>query len=528
MKKLSLSLLLSMGLLVSFNVCGLPVLSSLPTAASTIYLDFDGFEVTSAYWNGGNAFVCAPSGLNNQQITEVFSRVAEDFRPFNINITTDLSLYLAAPLSSRMRVVITPTSGWFPGAGGVSLTGSFTWGDDTPAFVFCDKLGPYSTKMIAECCSHESGHTLGLSHQSTYDGTCNLTATYNEGAGTGVNAWAPIMGNSYYRNMSGWNDGPTPYGCAETQDNLSTITTQNGFTFRPDDFSDDINKNAEPIYFSAGITPGIITTSTDKDAFTFTLYKNSSVGINIKPFSITESYEGANLDIKMLLYNSDKVLIRTYDPPAVMNIELDTTLHAGTYYMLIDGAGNSNIGDYGSLGSYTISTSAAETTTDRQLILTGRDANYKHSLSWVIPTGEPVKLVSLESSPDGIGFTALCIYTGITTSFAYTPRERRDLHYRVKAISKAGQVAYSNTVLLKAPGNSAAIFEVTTLIRSEITVKASEQYHYRVSDIKGNMLAVGKGEPGTAIINMYRHPAGIYVLQLINNDKKQTERIIKQ
>ena len=48
-------------------------------------------------------------------------------------------------------------------------------------FVFSDRLGPKSSKMIAECCSHESGHAVGLSHQSTYDGTCNLTATYNEG-----------------------------------------------------------------------------------------------------------------------------------------------------------------------------------------------------------------------------------------------------------------------------------------------------------------------------------------------------------
>ena len=86
--------------------------------------------------------------------------------------------------------------------------------------------------MVAECCSHESGHTLGLSHQSKYDDGCHLTATYNEGTGSGETAWAPIMGNSYYRNMSGWNNGPTPYGCGSNQDNLSIITSQNGFGYR--------------------------------------------------------------------------------------------------------------------------------------------------------------------------------------------------------------------------------------------------------------------------------------------------------
>ena len=123
---------------------------------------------------------------------------------------------------------------------GVSYVGSFTWGDNTPGFVFADKLGN-NPKFVAECISHESGHTVGLSHQSRYDNNCSMTEQYNVGTGAGETSWAPVMGNSYYRNMTGWNDGPTPYGCANTQDNLTIITSINGFSYRADDFKDEIN-----------------------------------------------------------------------------------------------------------------------------------------------------------------------------------------------------------------------------------------------------------------------------------------------
>ena len=118
--------MLLLALFVSFNVICSPVLSSLRSASATIYLDFDGYDVNCAYWNEGIPFACAPSGMTDAQVTEVFNRVAEDYRPFDINITTDENKFIAAPLSKRMRVVITPTSSWFTGVGGVSFIGSFT------------------------------------------------------------------------------------------------------------------------------------------------------------------------------------------------------------------------------------------------------------------------------------------------------------------------------------------------------------------------------------------------------------------
>jgi hypothetical protein len=249
MKKLSTLLALALLVGFSFSALAIPKLNSLPNAhkdSATIFLDFDGHYVVSGMWNGGNPINCAPSGLTDAQITEVFNRVAEDYRPFNINVTTDSTYFVNVSLPNRIRIIVTPTSAWQPGVGGTCWIGSFTWGDGTPGFVFVDKLpvgGPASTKMIAECASHESGHSLSLSHQSRYlvSDCVNPNEVYHTGNGTGNDAWAPIMGNSYYRNMTGWNNGSTPYGCTDLQDNLDIIATYNGFTYRTDDYAETLN-----------------------------------------------------------------------------------------------------------------------------------------------------------------------------------------------------------------------------------------------------------------------------------------------
>jgi len=529
MKKSSAApFLLVLALLVSFNVFSLPVLNSLPSASATIYLDFDGQTVNCAYWNAGTPFTCAPSGMTDAQITEVFNRVAEDYRPFDINITTDESKFLAAPLSARVRVIITPTSGWFKGVGGVSFVGSFKWGDDTPSFVFSDRLGPNSPKMVAECCSHESGHAVGLSHQSKYDGTCNLTATYNDGEGTGETSWAPIMGNSYYRNMSGWNDGPTPYGCANIQDNLSIITTQNGFTYRTDDYSDDINNNPVELPLNNTNVEGVISTTVDKDAFSFNLSHNSKVQLNIKPFSVDANYQGANLDIKMSLYNSSRELIATFDPAMTMDVVVDTVLNMGTYYILIDGAGNNNIDDYGSLGSYSINASAVYTLPLRGVTLNGMAQKNKHSLTWNILLNEPVKMITIESSMDGIHYYTVNSINAVSSNFIYTPFQKADLNYRLKVTSVLNQIVYSNTIKLNGVGGTGSLFTASTFIKNEITVNAAENYQYMVTDINGNAIARGNGKAGFNTVDMSRVPGGMYVLQLLSNNQKQTERIIKQ
>lgn len=477
-------------------------------------------------WNGGSTFHCAPAGMNDTQITEIFNRVAEDFRPFHINITTDSSKFLAAPLNKRARIIITPTSGWTSGVGGISYVGSFTWGDDTPGFVFSDRLGPNNPKFIAECCSHESGHTVGLSHQSSYDTHCNLMQTYSQGMGSGQVGWAPLMGNSYYKNMTGWNDGPTPYGCANMQDNLTIITAMNGFTYRTDDFAEARNTSTYSLGSGSFNLDGIITTSADQDAFKYIVAQTVNFHLDAVPFNVGANNTGANLDIKISLYNGSS-LITTYDPAASMSITIDTVLNAGTYYLVVDGTGNSNTSNYGSLGSYSL-TGFNGPLPIHDIALTGFTEKEKHNLNWNIIADEPIKRIEIEFSTDAVQFKPLTVVDGTTKKFNYTPFDNNSIYYRLKVTSIIDQTAYSNIVALKATGSVENQFTVSTFVTNEITINAAEDYQYRLSDVNGRMIATGSGIKGINKLSLHNKSTGLYVIQLFSNKRKQTERIIKQ
>jgi len=529
MKKF-LPVFLTLTILMSFKSYCLPQLSSLPSAKATIFLDFDGQTVSGTSWNGGATFYCAPAALTDAQITEIFNRVSEDYRPFNINITTDSTVFLAAPLTQRIRIIVTPTSGWYQGVGGVSFTGSFIWGDDTPGFVFPDRLG-YSPKIIAECCTHESGHTVGLSHQAKYSGTCTLISTYNEGTGAGETSWAPVMGNSYYRNLSGWNNGPTPSGCTADQDNLSIITSRNGFTYRADDHSDDPNINPTPLQivntqFAAG---GIITTNTDKDAFKINLPKDGSLQLNADPFSVGPNNEGADLDIQLTLLNSNRQVVKIYNPEDKLNVTIDTTLMAGDYYVVVNGTGNVNTTNYGSLGSYRIAGVFSPLTVlpVNQVLLSGETAKGKHHLSWSIISDEQVKSLSIENSADGSIFNTLTTVSVTDKSFTYIPLTRQNIFYRLKVTSVSGQVFYSNIIPLKPVENAANSLSVTTLVNSEITVRSSQNYQYQLADMSGRIIKTGNAGAGLTTINIHNSPNGIYIMQIICNSQRTSQRIVK-
>lgn len=49
-----------------------------------------------------------------------------------------------------------------------------------------------------------------------------------------------------------------------------------------------------------------------------------------------------------------------------------------------------------------------------------------------------------------------------------------------------------------------------------------------ISDVNGHSIAKGNGQAGLNIVDMSLPPGGLYVLQLLSINQKQTERIIKQ
>jgi hypothetical protein len=191
-----------------------------------IFLDFDGQNVNSIYWNNNSPFYATPSGLGPVEINNITDSVRVDFSQFNnIIITTDSTVYNAASILRRQRVIITENWEFYCGinacAGGVAYIESIKWGLDVPCFVFSKALG-YSQKRIAEASSHEAGHTVGLYHQSSYSNACVFLAEYNSGFGTGSTSKAPIMGNSYSR-IGYWWIGPTSFSCTFFQNDSLLI-----------------------------------------------------------------------------------------------------------------------------------------------------------------------------------------------------------------------------------------------------------------------------------------------------------------
>jgi hypothetical protein len=189
-----------------------------------IFVDFDGHYTNTQYWNNGVPLILSNSGLSSTEINNIMIEVRNDFSQFPIIITTDSTIYLKAQNTKRQRIVVTQYNEWYLGAGGVAYIGSIQWGLDVPAFVFSKAL-KYSQKMIGEAISHESGHTLTLSHQSKFSESCAFINEYNDGS---PSTNAPIMGISYSKPGVWW-IGATPFGCNNIQNDSLIIRNIVGY-----------------------------------------------------------------------------------------------------------------------------------------------------------------------------------------------------------------------------------------------------------------------------------------------------------
>jgi chitodextrinase len=359
-------------------------LHSKPGAANVVYLDFDGHVITGTAWNSSVASYSAkpfdtdglPTSFGVAELSaiqQIWHRIAEDYAPFNVDVTTELPASFGPKVG---RVLIThnidSTGVNMPAstAGGVAYVG--VWGLSnyasyySPALVYYNNLASSAT-YISEAASHEMGHNLSLSH----DGTA--TVGYYSGHGTGFVSWAPIMGVGYYQNVTQWSKGEYT-GANNLEDDISLITSY--LSTRTDDHS-NMQTGATPLVVdTAGIitvtnpendplntlptNKGIISTATDVDYFSF------DAGVGALQMTINPAWaaftradkRGANLDIQATLYDQAGTQIAQIDPLDNTNATISTTIAVqGKYYLAITGVGNSGVpySDYGSLGEYFIS-----------------------------------------------------------------------------------------------------------------------------------------------------------------------------
>lgn len=366
-------------------------LHSKPGASKVFFLDFDGHIISGTAWNGTESSYSATafstdSDFNNfsdaerTSIHEIWHRIAEDFAPFDIDVTTEQPATMTSTTGRLLITRNTDTTGKampYSDAGGVAYVG--VWGNSSyasyysPALVYYNNLAS-SANYIAEAASHEAGHNLNLGH----DGTS--TAGYYTGHGAGYVSWAPVMGVGYYQNVTQWSKGEYS-DASQTQDDIAILAGQ--LAYRSDDHGNGIatatelqiagdgsisvsNPQTDPAN-TLSTNKGIIETRNDIDTFSFTT-GDGNIDISAIPawdaFYRT-SKRGANLDIELTLLD-DTGIIAISDPTDNTDARITQTLPAGRYYLEVSGAGNSTspYSDYGSLGQYFITGSVVATSTD--------------------------------------------------------------------------------------------------------------------------------------------------------------------
>lgn len=312
-------------------------------SVNVILLDFDGQYVANTMWNVSGPLNCTPANLTASEANLILQRVSADYAPFNITVTTSETVYNNATPTRRMRVIVTETWEWYAQVGGVSYLNSFTWGDNTPCFVFSSLLG-YNVKKIAEACSHEVGHTLGLRHQAVYDATGVKLSDYNWGQGLGEIGWAPIMGAAYNENLSLWHNGPNSISSTTMQDDVAKIASVVGLV------ADEYGNTTSSATSLISLKTGIINNSADIDFFSVKL---STTGIvSLTPDNVGPNNEGSNLDLVLNIYTSQGQLVATVNDPMILNAGI--TLSPGSYFLSASTTDNQYTNRYGMLSKYTV------------------------------------------------------------------------------------------------------------------------------------------------------------------------------
>jgi hypothetical protein len=357
------------------------LLHSKPGSPRTIYLDFDGATVSGTAWNAqfpaiGTAHPAwdtdgAPATFSTAErdaVQLVYQLVAEDYAPFDVDVTTQDPGAAALDRSSDTdqvygtRALITPSDAAANAicdgtCGGVAYVDVFDVVGSAgyqPAWVFPQKLG-HDPKSIGEGVSHEVGHNLGLDH----DGTGAPGSPEYVGYYTGHGAWAPIMGVGYYEPIAQWSIGEYAQA-SNTEDDLAVLQS-NGVPLRDDDHA-GVTSGASPLGTGTSADrTGVISTRTDRDVFIAQLDCTGTLTASAEPANAAP-----NLDVRLRLLDANGAELQRSDPESAyvnrstasgLGAQLSRTLSAGTYFLEVDGVGaqlpdTTGYSDYASLGDF--------------------------------------------------------------------------------------------------------------------------------------------------------------------------------
>ena len=455
------------------------MLESKPGATKTIHLDFDGQTVSNTAWNVtySTPITAAPYSITTPadtsftdaelaEIQKAWQVVAEDYAPFDVNVTTKTPVAGAiersgpADMTYGTRVLMTAGGPIYDDCrcGGVAYVDTFSLTNNTyyqPAWVFTNGTST-SGKSMGETASHEAGHNLGLGH----DGAAT---TYYSGSAP----WAPIMGTASNQPVSQWSAGEYP-GATNTQDDLAIIATH--LAVRADDHANTA-LGATPL--TATPAEGVIATRADTDAFTF---------VDAGPTTIvaTPGPGFPDLDIGLRILDAAGAVVAYVDPPvARVSASLATGLGAtwsvilpetpAVYTAVVDGVGGGDpatagrYSDYASLGNYRIALgsdlSVAEDLTVASTTPGSGTVGVAYSATPAVASGgtQPYSWAPMTALPPGLALDpGTAAVTGTPTTAGSTP-------VTVRVTDATGEAASTSFVITvdPAPSTSATVFALS-------------------------------------------------------------------
>ncbi len=267
--------------------------------------------------------------------------------------------------------------------------------------------------------------------------------------------------------------------------------------------------------------------------FKFTLSSARQVHIDALPFSVGSGNSGSNLDIRISLYSNSQILLNTYNPASVLSATIDTTLNAGTYYLKVQGIGNTNAPEFASMGTYVLNAqlSGGGTLPLRVLRLMGGLTGDKHNLSWIIDADEQIVSQVLEVSGDGRNFAPVINSSDAQQrAYTYKPSSTNNtLIYRLNVTFDNGKQYYSNIVAIRQSGNVEIPKLVTNVISSNaVSVTSPGVFDYAVYDYAGKSVAKGKLNGGINTIQMGNTTSGMYIIRYAKGTEQWADKFVRQ
>lgn len=375
----------------------IPVLNSKPGAAYNLYLDYGGFTFTGTWGGSFTTLTPTPASAytgSTADMTEIWTRTAEKYSAFNVNVTT-VDPAPAGTFASRqlfydqqaqfMHTVVGDTSVDWAGGGspGISFVGvtqnAFTGGNNSQNggagrgvhtnWVFSN-LYDNNPKLIAEGSSHENGHGLNLNHQNQYSTAGVYQAEYDRATGDPFNPGAagtvsPIMGDSYYAERGLWRVGqtrsPTTFVVSPQNDIQALLGNRNLNTFvdsgightRPTATALPLTGNT----INSSSAKGVITPASTvapnpigeanytKDVFSFVVAGGQTANLNVSLRSGRSTITAGTADPGQVLNATLRLLdvsgniLVTANTGTFLETITQNNLAAGTYYLEIASAG---------------------------------------------------------------------------------------------------------------------------------------------------------------------------------------------